>query len=285
MKIGILPSSQRTSCGSGIGNHNERELMIDFTQRLIPKLLAAGHDVRVFYAATEVGSDGAQALVAWRPQICIDLHLDSAGGAPAALLCYQEQRSLAMGLKILAVYCQAMGIRNKGGMLRTPGVSGVAVIRIPEASGIPTALIECGDMDKPDGYNWVEPSFREHASVCMAQAICSYAGGSAPVIKPPQEDEMGMYDKEGTSVFFGDCYVDRYNYFLHTNGESGNVVFHLLEHSTNTERASNGQTVTKHQLHDLQNVAKGGPTLTKSSYALTCTADKPIRWTLREVPK
>lgn len=284
MKIGILPSSQRTSSGSGIGNHNERELMLDFTARLIPKLQAAGHVVQAFYAATEVGSDGAQALVAWHPQICIDLHLDSAGGAPAALLCYQESRSLAMGLKILSVYCQAMGIRYKGGMLRTPGVSGVAVIRIPEAAGIPTALIECGDMDAPDGRNWIEPTFREHAARCMATAICSYAGGSAPQPKP-QEDEMAMYDKEGSSAFFGDCYVDRYNYFLHTSGDSTNVVFHLLEHSTNTERASIGQKVTKHQLHDLQNVTKTAQTLTKGSYALTCTADKPIRWTLREVPR
>lgn len=190
MKIAIIPSSQLTSVGSGIlPGHFEAELMRDFSARLVPKLRAAGHTVEQFIGRTEVGSDGAYAAVAWRPQICIDLHLDSAGGAPAALLCYQEQRSLAMGLKILAVYCQAMGIRNKGGMKRIPGVSGVAVIRIPEASGIPTALIECGDMDAPDGRNWVEPTFREHAARCMATAICSYAGGIIPTPQKPQEDD------------------------------------------------------------------------------------------------
>jgi hypothetical protein len=144
--------------------------------------------VQEFNAQSEVGSDAAYAAVAWNPQICIDLHLDSAGGASAALLCYQAHPE--MGLKILANYCTLMGYRNKGGMLRTPGINGVAVIRIPEAAGIPTALIECGDMDAPDGYNWVRADHREKAAACLCKAICAYAGGTIPTQKIQEDDDM-----------------------------------------------------------------------------------------------
>lgn len=189
MRIATIPSSQLTSVGSGIPGHCEAELMRDVSARLVPKLRAAGHVAEQFIGQTEVGSDGAYAAVAWHPQVCFDLHLDSAGGAPAALLCYQENRSLAMGLRILSVYCAAMGYRNKGGMLRTPGTNGVAVIRIPEAAGIPTALIECGDMDAPDGRNWIDPAYREKAATALCTAICTYFGGSTPATKSPQEDD------------------------------------------------------------------------------------------------
>jgi hypothetical protein len=283
MKIGILPSSQRTSSGSGIGSHNERELMVDVSTRLVPKLIAAGHNAQQFLAATEVGSDGANALVAWRPQICIDLHLDSGdGGLSKALLCYQEERSLPMGLKMLDVYCKAMGYGNRGAMKRTPGTNGVAVIRIPEASGIPTALIELGSMDRPDGANWLNADHREKAAVAMAKAICAYAGGTPPQPKPKEDDGM-LYQSSGAGFTFEDCYVGKYDYWMHTQGDANNLRFKLVAHKDGKEYTSDPQNVEGHRLHDLQTIAKQGSIA--GSYSLICTNDNVIQWGLREVPK
>lgn len=291
MKIGLEPSTQLTSVGNGIAPHVEAELCQDVTRRLKPKLEAAGHTVMIFAGKQDANSDGANALVAWHPHLAVSLHLDSSdGGGHGALLCYQEQRSLAMGMKVLATYCAAMGYTNRGPMKRTPGTNGVAVIRIPEAAGIPTALIEMGSMDKPDGPLWTDPAHREKAAVCMAKAICAVAGGVTPGPQPDKrEDEMSMYDKEGADVFFGDLYVDRYDYWLHTIGAAGNVVFHLLEHASNMERSSQGQSVSLHKAHEMRAVAATSMAPdqkpVKGSYTLRCTADRSIKWTLREIPK
>jgi hypothetical protein len=286
MKIGILPSSQKTSTGSGIGNHNERELMIDLSARLLPKLRAAGHEVEQFLATTEVGSDGAYALVKWNPQICIDLHLDSAGGAPAALLCYQEQRSLQMGLTILNVYCISMSYRNKGGMLRTPGINGVAVIRIPEQAGIPTALIECGDMDAPDGYDWVKPEHREKAAVALSKAICAYAGGAGP-IPQTKEDKVSLYQgpmvsPDGKTFTYLNCWQDKFNYYLITDGVATNMTM-TLKPEKGTPKTTNGQAYSGLKVHNLQDVAKGNGIV--GSYKLTAHSDTPLEWAVREDKK
>jgi hypothetical protein len=75
-------------------------------------------------------------------------------------------------------------------MKRTPGVNGVAVIRIPEASGIPACLIEMGDMQDPDGANWIDESHRAKAARAMAAAVASTLGG---VVPPVKEDEMAIF--------------------------------------------------------------------------------------------
>ncbi len=111
--------------------------------------------------------------------------------------------------------------------------------------------------------------------------------------QPPEtrkEDDMAMYEQYGTEAFFGDCWDAKFNYWLHTNGESANVVFHLLEHSSNIERHSVGQTVTKHQIHNISGVVMPTPMApdnkpVKGSFTLRCTSDKPIHWTLREAAK
>lgn len=189
--IGLEPSTQWTSWGSCIGSHNEAELAQDTCARTVPKLQAAGHRVQVFAGQQDANSDGAYALAAAHPDVAVSMHLDSAGGGPTGLLCYQEQRSLAMGITILNTYCQHMGYRSRGAEQRIPGQNGVATIRIPESAGIPTALIEMGDMACPDGTSWLDPNHREKASAAMAAAICAAVGGSVPPVTK-KEDEMDL---------------------------------------------------------------------------------------------
>jgi len=189
MKIGLLPSTQWTSIGNGIGGHSEADLCQDVTKRLMPKLQNNGHTVAIFAGSQDANSDGAHALVAWKPEVAISLHLDSATGQPACLLCWQENGGRELGEKIQAAYCRNFGIKNKGGMKRTPGVNGVAVIRIPEAAGIPCALLELGDMNNPDGGNWITEAHREKAAQTLSEAICEVLGRT-PVVKVK---EMEVY--------------------------------------------------------------------------------------------
>ena len=103
--------------------------------------------------------------------------------------------------------------------------------------------------------------------------------------QPGNEDDTMLYEGEGREFKFGDCYVGRYKYWLHTWGDSGNVTFSLLSHRTGVEKTSDGQTVHDHQDHDMTIVAATDKTKTEGSYSLTCKSVKPIRWSLREVPK
>lgn len=286
MKVAILPSTQNTSTGNGIGGAVESTLCQDITARLVPKLRAAGHTVGVFAGQSDANSDGARSAVSWGADIVISIHLDSANGTPAALLCYQESRSLSMGLAILAAYCREMGIRDKGGMLRTPGTNGVAVLRIPEAAGIPAALIECGDMSRPDGPNWLEPAHREKAANALAVAICAVAGGATPQPVKPKEGEESMYyqgppyaSADGKKFEFFDCYQRKFKYVLKTIGSAKNLVFTLIAEDGTTHKTA-AQNVDGQHLHFMDILAKQKPIT--GSFLLSATSDTPIKWGLRE---
>lgn len=186
MRIAILPSTQWTSCGSGIGNHNEAELCQDVAKYLKPELEAAGHTVAIFAGADNANVEGAQRAVGWRADCCISLHLDASTGTPAGLLCYQAYKDF--GLAILKYYCADMGIENRGGQKRTPGTNGVAVLRIPTEAGIPNCLIELGDMNKPDGANWLNKEHRQKAAASLMAAILLTIDGRKPKIQ--EVDDM-----------------------------------------------------------------------------------------------
>ncbi len=287
MKIGLEPSTQWSSVGNGIGVHVEAELAQDVTARLVPKLQAAGHTVAVFAGQQDANSDGAHALVAWGAHVAISLHLDSASGTPAALLCYQESRSLPMGLALLHYYCQSMGIHDKGGMIRVPGQNGVAVIRIPEAAGIPTALIEMGDMNRPDGPNWTDPNHREKAAQALAVSITTVFGGAIP--QPKKEDDMQSWDFFNvTKASKIDCYRDKCNYFVATDGATKNLVF-TFQAKDNPDPISSASQDIKTNIqhdHDMQTIlAQPKFAGLKGSYKLTVTCSDKINISIREVPK
>ena len=286
MRIGLLPSTQWSSVGNGISGHSEAELAQDVTKRLQPKLILAGHIPQIFAGQQDANSDGARALVAWHPQIAVSLHLDASdGGGHGALLCYQEERSKAMGMQILSIYCTAMNYRNRGAMKRVPGTNGVAVIRIPEEAGIPCALIEMGSMDKPDGPNWLDPDHREKAAECMSRAICSVAGGAIP--QPKIKEDEGMYEQVlNTKEFVRlDCWRDRFNYFVTTDGNAKNLRFRLdgKQGGSGTTDPQDKDGLVDHNIQDI--LRQERMRAVKGSYKLTVMSDKDINIGLREVAK
>ena len=287
MRIGLLPSTQNSSTGNGIGTSVESTLCQDITKRLQPKLILAGHVAQIFAGQQDANSDGARALVAWKPQIAVSLHLDASdGGGHGALLCYQEERSKALGMQILSIYCTAMNYKNRGAMKRVPGTNGVAVIRIPEESGIPCALIEMGSMDKPDGPLWLDPEHREKAAECMSRAICSVAGEAIPQPKRKEEDE-GMYEQQlNTKEFVRlDCWRDRFDYYVTTDGNAKNLRFKLdgKQGGSGTTDPQDKDGLVDHNIQDIlkQDRMKG----VQGSYKLIVTSDKDINIGLREVAK
>jgi hypothetical protein len=292
VKIAVIQSTQATSVGSGIRPHNEKELMGDFCARLTPKLIAAGHDAKHFTGNTELGDTAARAAIAWHPQVAYIMHLDSAGGTPAAMLCYQYPRSLLMGLMILGAYCSRMGYRNKGGQLRIQGVNGgrVATLRICEEEGnVPTALFENGDMDAPDGYSWVKPEHRERASVAMCAAICAYAGGSVPPQKK-KENDMQTWEYFGVKKAEKiDCWRARCNYFATTDGPRRNLRFGFVPKDSAAEPIwSDPQTNEADVQHDhvMQDILKQDRYKGLSgSYKLIIVNDSPIDISIREEVK
>jgi len=106
-----------------------------------------------------------------------------------------------------------------------------------------------------------------------------------PVGAKPKEDEMNVRDEYGTEVFFGDLWQDKHDYYLHTTGDSPNVIFRLVQHSDSTVKLTDPQEVKGCHEHVLQKLVVNPKYLTRGSYDLACTSDKPIHWTLREVPK
>jgi len=286
MRIGLLPSTQWSSVGNGISGHSEAELAQDVTKRLQPKLILAGHIAQIFAGQQDANSDGARALVAWKPQIAVSLHLDASdGGGHGALLCYQEERSKAMGMQILSIYCTAMNYKNRGAMKRVPGTNGVAVIRIPEESGVPCALIEMGSMDKPDGPNWLDPDHREKAAECMSRAICSVAGGAIP--QPKIKEDEGMYEQVlNTKEFVRlDCWRDRFDYYVTTDGNAKNLRFKLdgKQGGSGTTDPQDKDGLVDHNIQDI--LRQERMRAVKGSYKLTVMSDKDINIGLREVAK
>jgi hypothetical protein len=195
-----------------------------------------------------------------------------------------------MGEKILAVYCYEMGIKNKGSQHRVPlqkryipTGDGVAVLRIPEAAGIKTALIEMGDMNKPDGPNWLKGEHREKAADAMCKAICAVAGGA--ITQTGKEEDGMLYEGDGKKFIFEDCYVGRYTYWLHTRGKADEITFTLTALNTGISKTSEGQPLNGHKVHDMQAVAAYPKTKTDGSYTLECEASSAIHWALREIAK
>ena len=94
-----------------------------------------------------------------------------------------------------------------------------------------------------------------------------------------------LYEVDGKKFVFEDCYVARYNYFLHTRGESKEIKFTLIPHNGVTPKTTDGQDLHGHKVHNLQDVANYSKTKTEGSYALECESDSAIHWALREVPK
>ena len=93
-----------------------------------------------------------------------------------------------------------------------------------------------------------------------------------------------LYEWVGTQFSLGDCYVDKYKYWLHTLGDSDHVRFILLNHDTGEEKTTDEQTVKGHQDHDMT-IVENTVQIGEGSYTLTCRSAKSIRWSLREVPK
>jgi len=293
MRIGLLPSTQWSSCGNGIEFRSEAELCQDVTKRLQPKLITAGHVAQIFAGKQDANGDGAKALVSWGCDMAVSLHLDAASGPPAGLLCYQEERSRSMGEKILAVYCYEMGIKNKGSQHRVPlqkryipTGDGVAVLRIPEAAGIKTCLVEMGDMNKPDGPNWLKGEHREKAADAMCKAICAVAGGIlAP--QPHGREEEGMYEQQlNTKEFVRlDCWRDEFNYFVTTDGNAKNLRF-KLDGKQGGSGTTDPQDLSGLYDHNLQDILKQERMkAVKGSFKLTVMSDKDINIGLREVAK
>ncbi len=172
MKLALLPSTQPDfyACTGG----TEAFFCTDIAQR-VSVLLAGKIEAKVFVGETYADSDGAKYAVEWNPDYALSLHLD-AGGAPAetALGLYQEDRSFNYCKKLLDAYCRNMGYESRGMMKRTPGIDGVAVLRIPEAANIPAALLELDTQDKNPEIAF--PEWRDKCARALASALTEIFG-------------------------------------------------------------------------------------------------------------
>jgi hypothetical protein len=285
MKIAIVQSTQDDSCGSVVPN--EKAAMTDFCNQLTPHLIEAGHNAQHFSGNDNLGVQAATSAAAWNPDVVLCFHLDSAGGAGAAMFCYQFPARVPIGMAILGSYCVLMNYKNKGGQLRIQGVNGgrVAQIRIPdEVYGIPTVLFECGDMDGPDGNNWIKAEYRAMAAMHMAEAICHWAGGIIPVKKP--KEETVLYQGVGTNWKFPDLWMDKYNYFLHIWAVPNSQINLFLQPHDKTEIPCNPFRVDAdgHWGQDILAIAKGYNVTTSFGLRILSTDGNSL-YALREYPK
>jgi len=206
VKIGLTPSTQWGNSVAGGGT--EAEYCQDIARRMKPILEAAGHQVMVFAGASDANSDGARALVYWGAKLALSIHSDAGydtGSHWAALACKQEERSRPWYTAVMETYCasmrftwnnqRVMSYANRGYQQRTPGVNGVAVIRIPESVGIPTVLIETNWHDRnPDAAAERSATWRQKCAESLARGVLLYLGQEMPLPEMPRnEEEATMY--------------------------------------------------------------------------------------------
>ncbi len=205
MKIGLLPSTQWSNYVLGGGT--EAEFCQDIARRLKPLLEQAGHSCMIFAGASDANSDGARELVYWGAKLALSIHSDAGydtGSHWAALCCKQEERSRPWYTAVMETYCASMiftwsgqkvtGYRNRGYQQRTPGVNGVAVIRIPESVGIPSALIETNWHDRnPDAAAERSPEWRQTCAESLARGVLLYLGHAWPPVPMTRKEEATMY--------------------------------------------------------------------------------------------
>lgn len=205
MKIGLEPSTQWSNPVAGGGS--EAEMMQDVARRMKPILEAAGHQVGVFAGASDANSDGSRALVYWGARLALSMHSDAGydyASHWAALACKQEERSRPWYTAVMETYCASMtfvwdgqgmpGYKNRGYQQRTPGVNGVAVIRIPESVGIPTVLIETNWHDRnPDAAAERSEVWRQKCAESLAKGVLLYLGQAMPLPPMTRKEEATMY--------------------------------------------------------------------------------------------
>lgn len=201
--VGLEPSTQRSNPVYGGGT--EAQYMQDVVERLKVLLEAAGHRCSVFAGESDANSDGARALVYARPRIDLALSIHSDAGYDiashwAALCCKQEERSRPWYTTVMECYCASMkfdGVpryTNRGYQQRTPGVNGVAVIRIPESVGIPTCLIETNWHDRnPDAAAERAGDWRQRCAESLARGVLTYLGQAGPMPDMSRKEEATMY--------------------------------------------------------------------------------------------
>jgi hypothetical protein len=202
--VGLEPSTQNTN--SVLGGGVESQYMQDVCRRLKPLIEAAGHRCTIFAGASDANSDGARALTYAQPRVDLALspHSDAGydkGSHWAALCCKQEERSRRWYTTVMECYCASMRIpaynvsryTNRGYQQRTPGVNGVAVIRIPESVGIPTALIETNWHDRdPDASAERSENWRQLCAESLARGILTYLGGGLPPLPEMTRKEQAV---------------------------------------------------------------------------------------------
>ena len=212
LRIALLPSTQWKN--PVLGGGTEAQYAHEVCRLLKPLLEKYGHEAMIFSAAQSAGewtnskdanSAGAREAAIWKPDLCLSIHSD-AGYAPndrcSALICYQEPTRINLATRLLDAYCQRTGYRSRGIEKRTPGINGVAVLRIPEENGIPALLLERGWHDRePDATNIRTRSswFAE----CIAGALIDIFGAAkAPKEKEVEPVRLELDRKEGDKLVY-----------------------------------------------------------------------------------
>jgi hypothetical protein len=202
--VGLEPSTQNTN--PVLGGGTEALYMQDICRRMKPLIEGGGHRCTIFAGDTDANSDGARALIYAGCNLALSVHSDAGYDGSshwAALCCKQEERSRRWWTTVMETYCASMkltwngeqvnGYRNRGYQQRTPGVSGVAVIRIPESVGIPTALIETNWHDRnPDAAAERNENWRQLCAESLARGVLAYLGGGLPPLPPMTRKEQSV---------------------------------------------------------------------------------------------
>jgi hypothetical protein len=273
-KIALLPSTQYGN--SVLGGGTEGQYCNDITRRMVP-LLEPWHTAEVFAGQTDANTDGARDAVNWGPDVALSVHCDAGydhSSHHASLVCYQEESSLRWCRPILETFCREMGFSSRGYQQRKPGTNGVAVLRIPEASGIPACLIETTWMDRnPDAEELRDAAWRQRAAIALVRGIKDFYGNE----QTKDGDMAFITSGEAVKDFSvsvnldvdGDCYCKIYN--------PGSKAASVRVGATSTN-SSKDLTLQPNELVPLSAKGIGG----RGETQLFVHADKPVIVTFKQ---
>lgn len=160
-------------------------------------------------------------------------------------------------------------------------------IGIVEAHGLGTRTVSTIEGNSAD---MVRRNLRTLGSTCLMWFIRpKYSSTPTPPVKKQEDDGMlyggSPYKTSDKTFTFPDCYRDKYDYYVFTDGNWSNLLFMISGHDAGSA-TTEPQTASGFHVHNLQDILKQDRMkVVKGSYKVTVTSDTPVAITLREVPK
>ena len=265
------------------GAAHEEETLKLIVPYVVERLRSAGHQVALLDGSLQNEEPNYQHQF----DGCLFCHCDSNGAGSTFSIGYWEEvhpGSQALAVMLRSIYELETGIRFNNFNITVGEAHYYGNRRI--AHSCKCNLIEFGFVSNP-----VQRAFLQNnpkrIGYAAANAYIRFFGGKPEPPPAKTEEEEGMYEQQlNTKEFVRlDCWRDRFDYYVTTDGNAKNLRFKLdgKQGGSGTTDPQDKDGLVDHNLQDI--LKQERMKAVKGSFKLTVTSDKDINIGLREVAK